>query len=198
MSKGVKYYLASASPRRRELLQKIIPEFEIVVPSIKEFTAKTKPEEVVQDLARQKCDAALKILQSGKTDAGGNALQTIIIASDTLVFFKDKALGKPANDAEAFSMISALSGNWHSVYTGVCLQDLSGKTDTFFCRTQVEIPKLAEREIYDYIATGSPFDKAGGYGIQDFGGKDAFNIKGSYDNVMGLPTEMLNEHLKNF
>ena len=171
--------LASASPRRRELLKEICPEFS-VIPARGEERAdfSLPPSEVVQALARHKAEevALLPCAQGA-----------VVLGADTVVALDGKILGKPVSEADAFRMLSALSGRTHEVFTGVALA-ADGKVRTEYARTEVTFRPLSEQFIRDYIATGSPMDKAGAYGIQD--GGLAEKITGSYTNVVGLPVEL--------
>ncbi len=181
----MQWILASASPRRRELLAELIENFEII-PSQADECAEGcfTPEELVQKLAFDKAKEVASLKESeGK----------IVLGSDTVVAFDGKTLGKPKDKEEAFAMLSMLSGNTHQVYTGVSIfyPDEKGqmKTLTAVDCTEVLFERLTDEEIWAYIATGSPMDKAGAYGIQD--GGLVKEIKGSYSGVMGLPLELL-------
>lgn len=179
----MKFVLASGSPRRKELLTSIVPQFEIKVSFEKEETDKTIPQEIVMDLAKHKALNVAKVCEEN----------TIVLGADTIVVFDGKILGKPKDINDAKQMLSSLSGKIHSVFTGMCIM-VNGKTDVFFDKSEVEFFSLTGKQIDDYIATGSPFDKAGAYGIQDSG--FVKNIIGSYSNVMGLSLEKLAIHLK--
>ena len=176
--------LASASPRRKQILEELGYEVEAVRPDFDEDAVReTDPAALVEALAR------------GKGNSVPCTDGRLLVAADTVVVFEGKILGKPTDREDAFCTLSALSGKGHEVYTGVCLR----KGDA--CRTFVEEAKvvfrtLSEREILDYIATGSPMDKAGSYGIQDSGFVD--HIEGSYHNVMGFPSEKFEEIIKEF
>lgn len=178
------WILASASPRRKELLKEIVPAFEILPSHGEEIVdGNLSPKELVKALAKQKAsEVALLPQAKGK----------IVLGADTVVALQGKILGKPADKEEAFSMISALSGKMHEVYTGVCIlcPTSEGGRVAFTeadC-TKVYFFELEKEKIFDYIATGSPMDKAGAYGIQDGGLVE--RIEGSFSNVVGLPTEL--------
>lgn len=172
--------LASASPRRKELLLKHGFEFKIITADINERETEEKysdPVEAVKQLALAKATA---VFESNR--------DSVVIGADTVVVFGGRTLGKPEDKEDAFNMLSSLSSKEHEVYTGVavlCENDIT----VFADRTSVIFRKLSKEEINAYIATGSPFDKAGSYGIQDSG--FVKEIKGSFDNVMGLPAERL-------
>ena len=173
----MKLILASASPRRRELLSLITPGFEVRAVDVCEAAPPgLTPAETVQALARIKGEAAFRA--AGPDEA--------VIAADTLVYLDGAALGKPKNAEAAFAMLRALSGRTHEVYTGVYLR--RGETERVFAeRTEVEFYPLSDAEIRAYIATGEPFDKAGGYGIQSKGALLVKGVRGDYANVVGFP-----------
>ena len=183
-----KIILASGSPRRRELLTDLGIKFEIMVDNSSEVTPKNvSPDEVVMTLAKNK-------LRNVAKNAPGDSL---IIAADTVVACDGRILGKPKDEAQAFEMLSALSGRRHSVYTGVAVGDNeTGKTVCEFEKTDVFFRKLEDDEIKRYIATGEPMDKAGAYGIQNLGALFVERIDGDYFNVVGLPLCRLGKILK--
>lgn len=181
--------LASASPRRSELLKQIGLKFEIVPSDVDEnIDSNLIPEEVVMGLScRKALDVAKKIDN-----------RVLVIGADTIVV-KDRILGKPVNDQDAFNMLKSLQGDWHNVITGVCVIDTDGfKIVKGFERTRVKMRNLQDREIYSYIATGEPADKAGAYGIQGMGALLVEKIEGCYFNVVGLPLSKLAEMLEDF
>lgn len=182
-----KIILASGSPRRRELLARMGYVFETCSPDVDEH-AEGHAKDIVQLLAQRKGRAAAR-----------NYEDAIVIASDTLVSLDGKALGKPADEADAAAMLRSLSGREHEVFTGVCMIDTrTGRTEVFADRTGVTFRELSDKEIADYIATGEPMDKAGAYGIQ--GGASVFveKLDGSFENVMGFPVEPVGEMLTSF
>ena len=199
--------LASASPRRKELLEQIGLEFAIVPAKGEEVVTKTKPEEVVMELSRQKAlEVASMVSQYSETHGDiATPQDMLVIGADTVVAAENEAgkmeiLGKPKNETDAYRMLSMLSGKVHSVYTGVTLVflDKTGKAGahTFYEQTKVHMRKMSELEINRYIATLEPFDKAGGYGIQ---GKCAIYIEkidGDYNNVVGLPVAAIYRELQ--
>lgn len=174
--------LASASPRRRELLNIAGLDFGIVVADVDESAVATDvPTDIyVQELALLKATAtAKKILD--KKDA-------LVIAADTVVVYDGKILGKPTDEDDAEKMLKMLSGNVHQVYTGFCVLRMSdAKTVCKSVCTNVRMRELSEEKIRAYINTGEPMDKAGSYGIQGLGSLLTDGIDGDYFNVVGLP-----------
>ena len=167
--------LASSSPRRKEILSLILKEFEVIPSEIEEKVVSKNPLTTAKYLARVKA-----------RDVWSKNKDSIVIGSDTLVFFKGKILGKPKDKGEAFKMLLELSGNWHTVYTAVCFYS-SIKKITICDRSLVKFRKLDEDEIRAYIETGEPLDKAGAYGVQGFGSTIVEKIRGNFFTVMGLP-----------
>ncbi len=181
-----KLVLASASPRRRELLESLGLVFTIQVPEIDETPeANEAPRAYVERLAQEKAAAIL-------ADA-----DTLLIAADTIVVQKGAILGKPENEADAFSMLSNLSGRTHEVITGVCVQK-GERIVLFSVSTEVVFRELEKSEIAAYIASGDPMDKAGAYAIQGGAAHMVRAIKGSYTNVVGLPLCEVHEVLLSF
>ena len=170
--------LASGSPRRKQLLAQMgVKDFKIVASDADETVAPgLPPAQIVETLSARKAEAVAG-------EAGPGAL---VIAADTIVTLEGAVLGKPADELEAFRMLSALSGQRHQVYTGVTLL-LDGARRTEHEVTTVTFRELTEADITRYIATGEPMDKAGAYGIQGFGALLVERIEGDYFNVMGLP-----------
>lgn len=179
--------LASASPRRRELLSLITPDFKVIPAEGEETPDKTLPPDIlVQRLAAQKA-AQIAALYPHDT----------VIGADTLVFLGDEIMGKPADPADAKRMLTLLSANTHTVITAVAIIQ-NGTSKVFSEETKVEFFSLTEDEITAYIATGEPMDKAGAYGIQDKGALLVKGITGDYYNVMGLPVGRLYRELNTF
>lgn len=178
-----KIILASASPRRRELLSRIGLDIEVIPSQAEEdLTKNISPELLVSELA------LLKASDIGKITAKG----FYIIGADTVVVYNKKVLGKPQNEQQAFEMLNMLQGKTHQVYTGICIIDTtSGKSVTAYECTSVSFLALSEQEINAYIKTGEPMDKAGAYGIQDLGALLIKGIEGDYFNVVGLPLSRL-------
>ena len=167
--------LASASPRRRELLSLTGLPFRIDAPDVDE-TCFLPPREAVKELSRRKALAAAK-LHPG----------CVILAADTLVSVDDKALGKPQDAEDAYRMLSLLSGRWHQVYTGVTVVDRDGNLHCEADVTDVHFEEMSEDAIRRYIATGEPMDKAGAYAVQGIAGLWIDQLRGSHTNVIGLP-----------
>lgn len=187
----MKVILASKSPRRVEILEKIVKEFEVVQSNFDENTIDFKGdiEKYVKDLSRNKAIEVSKRLNE----------PSIVIAADTVVFQNGKVLEKPKNEEDAFSMLSSLSGNTHKVYSGICLINTYDDTVVTDCDcTEVRFSELNPRKIRNYINSGEPMDKAGAYGIQGLGGAFVEGIKGCYYNVMGLPLNKLYKALENY
>ena len=187
----MKVILASKSPRRVEILEKIVKEFEVVQSNFDENTIDFKGdiEKYVKDLSRNKAIEVSKRLNE----------PSIVIAADTVVFQDGKVLEKPKNEEDAFSMLSSLSGNTHKVYSGICLINTYDDTVVTDCDcTEVRFSELNPRQIRNYINSGEPMDKAGAYGIQGLGGAFVEGIKGCYYNVMGLPLNKLYKALENY
>ena len=210
---NVRLVLASASPRRRELLSQIGLEF-TVMPSTKEENAKTtEAGALVQELSRQKAVDIWEQLSGGQgqnPDAdqeqiseetqepnlnGKRQTELLVIGADTVVCCEGKILGKPHSREAAAEMLTALQGRSHEVYTGVTLYSQS-ETVTFFECTQVEFYPMTEVEISEYIDSKEPMDKAGAYGIQGLGARFVKGIRGDYNNVVGLPVGRLYQELK--
>ena len=194
--------LASQSPRRKELLEQIGLEFEICPSKGEEIITKTIPEEVVMELSKQKAEEVAAMVSSfGENHKEITTPSDIlVIGADTVVAYDGKILGKPKDEADAKAMLTMLSGNTHSVFTGVTLVliDKSGRAGelVFYEKTDVKMHEMSEVEIDRYIATGEPMDKAGSYAIQ---GKCAIyveKIDGDYNNVVGLPITRIYQELK--
>lgn len=182
--------LASASPRRQELLKMLIPDFEMAaMHEIDESYPDDLPlEEIPAYLSRLKADAY-------RQQITGN---DILLTADTIVINNGKVLGKPHSEAEAVEMLRALSGHTHKVVTGVTLTS-ADKTDTFTEETLVKFATLSDDEITDYVRDYRPLDKAGAYGIQEWIGCIGIEgIDGCFYNVMGLPLHRLYRHLCTF
>lgn len=183
----MKIILASASPRRRELLKYIAPEFEVIPADIDETLPGDVPaEKSAEYLAVQKAKHTAKQYP-----------EATVIGSDTVVIIDDKILGKPADEADAARMLKMLSGRTHRVITGVSLAR-GERSDSFSCVTRVTFYPLSDEEIRGYIATGEPADKAGAYGIQGYGSVLVRGIEGDFFNVMGLPVAALKRRLDDF
>lgn len=178
----MKTVLASASPRRRELLKNIVSDFCVHPFSGEENLPHDKPARYVKALARLKASEVARLYPDAT-----------VVGADTVVVHGGRIIGKPADEKDAFEILKELSGSTHSVYTGVCVIS-NGRQRVFVQKSRVRFYTLTDNQINDYIASGSPMDKAGAYGIQDSG--FVANIRGSYTNVMGLPVEKLRKILK--
>jgi len=179
ISHSQKIYLASSSPRRKKLLEQIGLKFEVVkVITPEKIKKNEKPIGIVKRISLEKLEAAKRKVGSG-----------IVITADTIVVYDTQVLGKPKNKKDAFKILSLLSGNTHQVYTGFSIFNFqNSNTISEYEKTSVKFRKLNNKEIIEYIETGSPMDKAGAYGIQDdFGAVFVEKINGCYYNVVGLP-----------
>ncbi|MBE6755303.1 MAG: septum formation inhibitor Maf [Ruminococcaceae bacterium] len=182
-----KIILASASPRRRELMTFITDEFEIITADVDETIAEgTSPEDAVMQLSFKKAQAVSE-KHKGRT----------VIGADTVVVCDGSILGKPENREHACRMLKMLSGREHSVLTGVTITD-GEKTDTFFASSDVTFFDLTDEEILQYASGGEPDDKAGAYAIQGKGSLFVEKINGDYFNIVGFPVSEVNRHLKMF
>ena len=181
--------LASASPRRKELLAKLVAEFEVVPADVDEAAiVDPDPWVVAQRSAREKALAVARL----RPDA-------LVIGGDTVVALQQgdawRQLGKPTGEEDARAMLRDLSGRTHTVVTGVCLH-WPGGMSAFTESSKVTFKKLSDDEIAAYVATGSPLDKAGSYGLQDESQSFIEKVEGPIDNVIGLPMEKLEEALR--
>lgn len=185
----MKIILASASLRRQELLKRITDDFEIIVSNFNEndinFTGDCA--NYVMDISKGK---ALDVARKAGNDK-------IIIGCDTVVFYNNEVLGKPEDEDDAYRMLKMLSGKSHYVYSGITLINTSVKIiRTDYVKTEVEFSDFGDYEIRKYLKTGEPFDKAGAYGIQGYGGVFVRKINGCYYNVVGLPLNKLYKMLR--
>ena len=185
---GENIILASASPRRRELLKLICEDFKSVSPDVDE----TVPAQV-EILERPQFLAVKKAMHV----CGELSEKAVVIGCDTGVFIDDEMLGKPKDEEEAFSMLKKLQGKDHLVVTGCCITDGTHKRE-FSVTSRVFFYPLSDEDIRDYIATGEPIDKAGAYGIQGKGSLLIEKIQGDYFNIVGLPLSALTRELKAF
>jgi septum formation protein len=183
----MKFILASASPRRRELLGSIGLDFEVIpshVPEVRE--SGEAPEEYVARLSRDKA-AAIAGEHPGRW----------VIAADTTVLLGEQLLEKPVDAADAMRMLGTIAGKTHVVYSGVTLQNLAaGYRDTRVAESEVRMLPLSDRDVEWYVATGEPLDKAGAYAVQGLGAMFIDSIHGSYTNVVGLPLATLFQMLR--
>ncbi|NJD23282.1 MAG: septum formation protein Maf [Melioribacter sp.] len=180
---NLQIYLASKSPRRRKLLKQLGISFKSFSVDIDEEVLDGEhPIKTVRRLAIHKSELASLKVKEG-----------IVITADTIVVLNNEIIGKPKDEKDAYKILSKLSGKTHFVYTGFVVKNLmNGRSIVDYERTKVTFRKLTPKEIYDYIKTGSPLDKAGAYGIQDdFGAVFVEKIDGCYYNVVGLPLAKL-------
>lgn len=182
--------LASQSPRRLHLLKMLGWEFTVHISETEEhIPSETLPENIVQALAMQKAETVAAFYDDA-----------LILGADTIVVANGHVLGKPTSERHAFQMLNQLRNNTHTVYTGIALiHPKSHRNVTAFTHTDVTFGRMSDAEIHAYIATGSPMDKAGAYGIQDDAGALFISkIEGDYYNVVGLPLHLLYQTLKDF
>ncbi|TDN87898.1 septum formation protein [Salegentibacter sp. 24] len=186
--KNKEIILASGSPRRQQLFKDLDIPFRSDVRPVKEVCpAYLKKQEITDFLAQLKAEAFQNELQSNQ----------ILITSDTIVYNDNSAMGKPETLAQAKDMLESLSGKTHSVFTSVCFSTHQGQS-TVNCETKVTFKELTSEEINYYVENFKPFDKAGGYAIQEWIGLIGItNIEGSYFNVVGLPTHLVYNELIN-
>ena len=197
----MKYILASGSPRRVELIQKLHLPFEVQKALGEEVSKKTNPEEYVCELALHK---ALEVFNRLKNDSSSsNSSDLFVLGADTIVTLDNEILGKPKDSEDAKAMLRRLSGRSHKVFTGVAFAYSDSSSDseglqtlTFFDETEVTVEKLSDAEIEHYVATGDPLDKAGSYGIQGDFSIHISSIAGNYENVIGLPVSRIYEEMK--
>ena len=202
----MKLILASASPRRKELLEQIGLEFEVCTSGAEEVTSASQPGQIGQELSEIKARAVWDTLTDAEKE------EAVVIGADTIVCVRQPAdgdqsgpgqeesfsiLGKPTDPADAVRMLHLLSGRVHQVFTGVTLLSKEGKK-TFYECTDVHVAKLSDQEIADYIATKDPMDKAGAYGIQGIFARHITGIEGDYNNVVGLPVASVYHEIKPF
>ena len=177
--------LASASPRRRDILTSAGIPFEVITSEADEHCAKKlSPKKLTVMLAERKRDAVYEKTGSDR----------LILAADTVVAINGQILGKPENEEDAYRMLSALSGSRHFVYSGIAMRK-GDKTVTDCGVTAVYMRRLSDAEIRAYISTGEPFDKAGAYAVQERGGAFITKLNGSYHNVVGLPLDLVISHM---
>lgn len=183
-----KIILASGSPRRQQFLKDLQFDFEIRLKEIDEvYPDHLQGVEITNYLAQLKANSFEGSLQN----------QEVLLTSDTIVWFENKALGKPKDYDDAFAMLKAMSGKTHEVITSVCFKT-NVKTETVFEVTKVTFKNLSDEVIHHYLENYKPFDKAGAYGIQEWIGLIGIaKIEGSYTNVVGMPTDVVFEYLTN-
>lgn len=184
-----KIILASASPRRRELLAQVGVDFKALPSRGVEVIRETEPDKIVMQLSADKASEVSGVL------AEQGVVGAVVVGADTVVVCGGKILGKPADRQAAFDMLSGLRNGWHSVYTGVTIlyRDIR---KSFAEETQVQVCDMSDSEIWEYIATGECMDKAGAYGIQGRFAEYVSGMNGDYNNVVGLPLSRLMRELK--
>lgn len=192
-----KIILASASPRRRELLQQLGLEFEIRPSEAQEKTKSKEPSQIVIELSEIKAQDIYERLSEEERAS------YMVIGADTVVALNDRIMGKPKDYKEAVQMLLSLQGNTHQVYTGVTLllRKGPGKVPSkisFYEKTDVTMYPVSREEIEVYVSTGEPMDKAGAYGIQGRGAAFIKEIHGDYNNVVGLPIGRLYQEMKRY
>lgn len=186
--------LASASPRRSELLKQAGFSFTIVPSTTEETRTEVSPGQLVEDLAFQKANDVYETVKENYTDQ-----DFMVIGADTIVYYDGEVLGKPADAQEAFDMLKLLSDRTHQVYTGLAIilrKENEKQVHLLHERTDVTFYPISDEELKDYIATGDPLDKAGAYGIQGTFAVHVKEIKGDYNNVVGLPIARLYQTLR--
>lgn len=190
--------LGSASPRRKELLEQIGIEFEVVVSSKEECYKSTEPEEIVKELALMKAENVAEEAAQGEKYLHN----VLILGADTIVVREGKILGKPSDEEAAFAMLESLQGRAHQVYTGVALLyfDRNGekKVASHVEETKVYVHAMTEEEIRSYLSAGESMDKAGAYGVQGRFAAYIDRIEGDYYNVVGLPVAYVYRKMKEF
>lgn len=180
--------LASQSPRRKELLALAGFEFEVIPSTCEEIITSGIPEEVVRELSLQKAKDVRGRLPADE--------ELMVIGADTIVVQDGKILGKPKDERDAFAMLKSLEGRTHEVYTGVTIIKSAECIRTFSEETRVTFYHMTDEDIWNYISTGDPMDKAGAYGIQSGAAVFIKGIEGEYNNVVGLPIARLCHELR--
>lgn len=181
--RDVALVLASASPRRRELLALTGLSFAVDAPNVDEHTA-LGARDAVQEIAKRKALAAAALHP-----------RQVVLAADTLVALEDKPLGKPTDEADAFRMLRMLSGRWHQVYTGVCAVAADGRVLAGLDASQVRFGSMSDADIRHYIATGECMDKAGAYALQGIAGMYIEEVQGTPSGIIGLPLPLTRQLL---
>ncbi|MBC8223340.1 septum formation protein Maf [Candidatus Bathyarchaeota archaeon] len=188
MTRPFKIVLASTSPRRRELLERLGVPFDVIAPDGVEETQEGDPREVVTRNASAKA-----------SEVAGGLSEGLVVGADTVVVVDDIIMGKAEDPLEARVMLAALKGRMHKVLTGLAVLDAeTGRRDVAVVETKVWIHPLTGEEIGEYVSTGEPIGKAGGYAIQGAGGALVERIEGCYENVVGLPLSRLRSMLEGF
>jgi septum formation protein len=176
--------LSSASPRRRELMGMTGLPFEVITADAEELKTGA-PQALVMENARRKARAVAD-KHPGR----------MVLGADTVVYLQGQVLGKPKDSEDAKRMLRMLSGQWHQVFTGVCVISAQGREDTRCDETRVLFSRLSEEDITRYVLSKEPADKAGAYAVQGMGGMYVERIEGSYSNVIGLPMHLVRRMLR--
>ena len=209
MNKEYTIILASASPRRRELLAQIGIAYQVMVSDADETASSQKPWEMVEEISARKAEAVLRkiLTEEGRRAAGvqrtgqGKPDSCVVVGADTVVALGQQIMGKPKGKEDAVRMLSLLQGKTHQVYTGVTLLIADGGESkprrlSFHEKTEVTMYPMSREEICAYVESGEPMDKAGAYGIQGRCAAFIRGICGDYNNVVGLPVGRLYQELK--
>ena len=209
LNKEYTIILASASPRRRELLAQIGIAYQVMVSDADETASSQKPWEMVEEISARKAEAVLRkiLTEEGRRAAGvqrtgpGKPDSFVVVGADTVVALGQQIMGKPKGKEDAVRMLSLLQGKTHQVYTGVTLLIADGGESkprrlSFHEKTEVTMYPMSREEICAYVESGEPMDKAGAYGIQGRCAAFIRGICGDYNNVVGLPVGRLYQELK--
>lgn len=206
-----KIILASASPRRKELLTQIGLTFTVMPSDVEENPKSELPQDMVIELSKKKAgdvwnrivqnDTSVGSTAAGKGESGGNSdREYLVISADTVVSIEGEILGKPKDEEDAVRMLSLLSGKEHQVYTGVTMiwinEEGEKKEYSFYVCTGVLMYRMNREEILQYVRSGEPMDKAGAYGVQGRAAAYIKAIRGEYSNVVGLPVGRLCQEMK--
>lgn len=192
--KNIPIILASASPRRADLLKQAGFTFTVIPSTVKETITESTPDKIVEDLAFQKADNVYQQIKKDYTDK-----DFCVIGADTIVYYDHEIIGKPQNEQEAFDMLKLLSDRTHQVFTGIAIiLKTNGEKQSYLLheRTAVTFYPINDYELKEYIATGDCMDKAGAYGIQGPFAVHIKGINGDYNNVVGLPIAKLYQAMK--
>lgn len=194
INNNIPIILASASPRRKELLEQAGFSFDVMPSTAEETRTEDTPDRLAESLALQKANDIYQKIKKNR-----NNQDFVVIGADTIVYYNDEVLGKPESEQEAFDMLSMLSDRTHQVYTGVCViyrNAGSKQIEIFHEKTDVTFYPVTGYELREYIKTGDSLDKAGAYGIQGPFAVHVREIKGDYNNVVGLPIAKLYQTMK--
>ncbi len=186
----MRYILASASPRRRELFARTHLPFEVIPSNEEEHTTAVEPEDIVRELSAGKAKDVYEHLDEQKN--------CTVIGADTIVVYRGEILGKPTDKKDAYNMLCLLADRTHSVYTGVTLiRNKAGEeiARSFYEKTDVTLYPISREDLHRYVDSGDPMDKAGAYGIQGDFSIHVKEIHGDYNNVVGLPVAHLYQEL---